>query len=570
MASNPGVVRVHGMDITPEEAECSGWVTALGKKKRKSGPGEPKTPGPEAQHKGEERGRRTAAPRSALKRIVDASRLPRLPREHFKIIVRPRGGLDVKKSNLIHLARALAMAAALAPEQSRDDTVCPNGIQNILVISTPHEANARAYARIQRIHTKEGPFDVAAYVAASDDTCKGVVRGVDPEISDADLKALIVNHRNPKALEVRRIKKTPAIVVLFEGHKVPNHVVCGTVMLPCALYRRQVDICYTCGHLGHRADVCPNGEDKRKCRGCGLVSPPEDHQCDPKCAICGGAHQTADRKCSQRFQVPYIVRRRRRRRRRARAAQVAAASRDASVASGRGRSRSRDRSGSRARSRSRGRPGSRARSRSRGRSRSSVRIQTGPTWVDKVTATPTGKKVTHGTLPEQTEDPRLAALRQENAQLKEEMRKLRADLELIRQAQNGQGSTSSTLAPKPALGQAKRKAPPPESTEAAMELTEETPVSASTPAATLAKGSLAETLDRLAETIRAQSGAIEQQSEIIRQQSEAIATLNRRMGIMEAKVVDVSRPKVVGKVKKAQQNSEALAKCTTLKGMLAN
>ncbi|KAH6944288.1 hypothetical protein HPB50_002576 [Hyalomma asiaticum] len=133
-----------------------------------------------------------------------------------------------------------------------------------------------------------------------------------------------------------------------------------------------------------------------------------------------------------------------------------------------------------------------------------------------------------------------------------------------------QGNTSSTLALKPVLGQAKRKAPPRESTEAAMKLMEETPMSTSTPAATLAKGSLAEILDRLAETIRAQSGAIEQQSEIIRQQSEAIATLNRRMGIMEAKVVDVSRPKVVGKVKKAQQNSKALAKCTTLKGMLAN
>ncbi|KAH6933547.1 hypothetical protein HPB50_016154 [Hyalomma asiaticum] len=110
----------------------------------------------------------------------------------------------------------------------------------------------------------------------------------------------------------------------------------------------------------------------------------------------------------------------------------------------------------------------------------------------------------------------------------------------------GQGNTSSTLAPKPVLGQAKRKAPPPESTEGAMELMEETPVSASTPAATLAKGSLAEILDRLAETIRAPSEAIDQQSEIIRQQSEAIATLNRRMGIMQAKVVDVSRLKVVG------------------------
>ncbi|KAH6947431.1 hypothetical protein HPB50_018918 [Hyalomma asiaticum] len=102
-----------------------------------------------------------------------------------------------------------------------------------------------------------------------------------------------------------------------------------------------------------------------------------------------------------------------------------------------------------------------------------------------------------------------------------------------------------------------------------MELMEETPVSASTPAATLTKGSLAEILDRLAQMIRTQSGAIQQQSEVIKQQSEATATLNRRMGIIEAKVVDVSRLKAVGKVKKGQPNSEALAKYTAPRGMLA-
>ncbi|XP_070385792.1 arginine and glutamate-rich protein 1-like [Dermacentor albipictus] len=308
-----------------------------------------------------------------------------------------------------------------------------------------------------------------------------------------------------------------------------------------------------------------------------MVSPPEDHQCDPKCAICGGAHPTADRRCSQRFQVPYIVRRRRQRRRRAQEAQVAAGSRDASVAGAvpsrglsatRGRSRSRQHADSRARSRSSGRPVSRARSRSRGRSRSSVRIQEGPTWVDKVTETTTGKRVTHGTLPEQMEDPRLAALKQENAQLKADMRRLRADLESIRKAQHGHGSTSPAPAQEPVLGQAKRKAPPPESSEVAVELMEEASVSASMSAETIAKGSLAELLDRLAEAIKTQSGAIEQQSETIRKQSEAIATLNRRMGIMEAKLVDVSRLKVAGKVKKAHQDSEASGKCTALKGML--
>ncbi|KAL1475757.1 hypothetical protein MTO96_037047 [Rhipicephalus appendiculatus] len=200
-------------------------------------------------------------------------------------------------------------------------------------------------------------------------------------------------------------------------------------MLPCALYRRQVDVCYTCGELGHRADVCPNGEEKGNAVVAAWFPPPEDHQCDPKCAICGGAHPTADRRCSRRFQVPYIVRQRRRRRQ----------------SRSRTRSRSRDHS----------------HSRSRERSHSSVRIQKRPTWADKVKGKTNGQKVTEATLPEQKEDPRIVALKQENAQLKEEMRKLRADLELIRKAQNGQGSTSPAPTLKPVLGQAKRKAPPP-------------------------------------------------------------------------------------------------------------
>lgn len=156
-------------------------------------------------------------------------------------------------------------------------------------------------------------------MAASDNTCKGVVRGVDAEFNDAQLHSMIVNQRNPTALEVRRIKTTTTVIVLFDGLRVPNFVMCGAGMLPCALYRRQVDVCYGCGELGHRADVCPTPSVK-KCRGCGAASPTEGHQCEARCGICGGPHLTADRKCEQRFQTPYVVRQRRRRRRRKKAA----------------------------------------------------------------------------------------------------------------------------------------------------------------------------------------------------------------------------------------------------------
>ncbi|KAL1468756.1 hypothetical protein MTO96_025187 [Rhipicephalus appendiculatus] len=314
-----------------------------------------------------------------------------MPRDHMRIIVRPRGGLDVKKVCTIRLAQAMAMAAALAPDEVGEDIVCPNAAQNILVVSTPMRKNACAYAAVQQIHLKEGKYDVAAYLAASNNTCKGVVRGVDADFSDAQLRTMIVNRRNPTALEVRRIKTTTTVVVLFEGMKVPNHVMCGSGMLPCTLYRRQVVVCYSCGNLGHRADACLN-PSKKKCRGCGLASPANDHQCTPECTICGGPHLTADRKCKQRFQLPYIVRQRRRRRRRPKKSQASQGdrSRDSSVASAPGRARSqspaarqRSLSRGRPRSRSNGRSRSRGPSRSKGRSQSRARNQEGLTWADR-------------------------------------------------------------------------------------------------------------------------------------------------------------------------------------------
>ncbi|KAL1416942.1 hypothetical protein MTO96_027336 [Rhipicephalus appendiculatus] len=87
-------------------------------------------------------------------------------------------------------------------------------------------------SRVERILLGGKAVEVAAYVAASEDTCKGVVRGINPDLSEADLTEMVVNRRNPEALGVRRIKRTPTIAVLFEGQKVPKHVYFEGVRYP--------------------------------------------------------------------------------------------------------------------------------------------------------------------------------------------------------------------------------------------------------------------------------------------------------------------------------------------------
>ncbi|KAL1468808.1 hypothetical protein MTO96_041242 [Rhipicephalus appendiculatus] len=261
---------LEGMDFGDEnsrqEDEASGWIVAHSRKKQRQDftPGD--SPGPSA-------GTRSAHPKGPIKKLIAASRLPGLPKDHYRVVVRPKGSLDVRKVSRIKVTQALVMAACLGPPQAEEDIVCANDIQNIFVISTPHARNAEAYAKVKQVRVGETLHEVSTYVTPPGDTCRGVVRGIDPELSDDRLGELFVHARNPKVLGVRRIKQTPTVIVLFDGMKVPNYVMCGTNMIRCTLYRRQIDACRTCGKLGHRSDVCPT-PTAITCPDCGASSPP--------------------------------------------------------------------------------------------------------------------------------------------------------------------------------------------------------------------------------------------------------------------------------------------------------
>ncbi|KAH9382799.1 hypothetical protein HPB48_023361 [Haemaphysalis longicornis] len=157
------VEMVEGEEIPREEANIAGWKPPLGGNKN-ARIGKPVSAG-NASHVGSNRRRYTAAPQGAMKRLATASRLPPLPRDHIRIIVKPRDGLDARKVSQVRLAQALAMAAALAPAETEGDIICPNVYQNILVIFTPATKNASAYAWIQQIRISEGSYKVAAYIA---------------------------------------------------------------------------------------------------------------------------------------------------------------------------------------------------------------------------------------------------------------------------------------------------------------------------------------------------------------------------------------------------------------------
>ncbi|KAG0433684.1 hypothetical protein HPB47_019721 [Ixodes persulcatus] len=231
-----------------------------------------------------------------------------LPKEETKIIVRLHGGLDLARTPVVNVISAIMKAANLSPAETVLDTQCPNVQQNIMVISTPDDLRAIRYANIKEIAIGTKKYEVGAFVAAPHGTVTGVVKSIPLEDSASTINENVLNLRNPLARASQCIGKSTTIIVAFEGPRVPHYVYYCGGLLRCTLYRKPFDVCRTCGKVGHRTDVCPTPESKT-CLGCGKEAS-QDHQCNPKCKLCGTPHLTGDEDCKNKFKTPYIICRR--------------------------------------------------------------------------------------------------------------------------------------------------------------------------------------------------------------------------------------------------------------------
>ncbi|KAL3224103.1 hypothetical protein MRX96_026687 [Rhipicephalus microplus] len=90
----PHGAMVEGEQISKEEAESNGWITAYRKRNAD------KTRFKHETHSARQTGAYVGpAKDSELRKVAAASRLPRLPTSHFRVVVRPGGGLDARTCN---------------------------------------------------------------------------------------------------------------------------------------------------------------------------------------------------------------------------------------------------------------------------------------------------------------------------------------------------------------------------------------------------------------------------------------------------------------------------------------
>ncbi|KAL1481435.1 hypothetical protein MTO96_034469 [Rhipicephalus appendiculatus] len=218
-------VQVMGEDISAEEiTEDAGWKTAGTRRSRTRHRAADSPNDIDASPNKLGIGRQGTKPKNVRGKVIKAGRMPKLPKEDIKIVVRPQGGLDIVKVGAPVVTAAIFAAASMTEEESAEDTVCPNSHQNIVVMSTPKRANADRYAKMRQIHIQGKLHEVNVYETAPDNTTKGVIRGIPIEDGPRALDENIVNTRNPLALAAKRIGNTSTVVIAFDGLKVPKFV----------------------------------------------------------------------------------------------------------------------------------------------------------------------------------------------------------------------------------------------------------------------------------------------------------------------------------------------------------
>ncbi|KAH6941689.1 hypothetical protein HPB50_022681 [Hyalomma asiaticum] len=141
---------------------------------------------------------------------------------------------------------------------TRDEQIiiCPNFMQNIVLVSTPENTTEERIRRIKEIWIEGKTHEVNAYISVPDHAAKGIIRNVPLKYTQAHLLEALVTDRNLSLIHAKRLESTSMIIVIFNGYKVPIWVYFKNTMIRVSPYRKQIDFCKECGRLGHRPDVC--------------------------------------------------------------------------------------------------------------------------------------------------------------------------------------------------------------------------------------------------------------------------------------------------------------------------
>ncbi|KAL1470438.1 hypothetical protein MTO96_040435 [Rhipicephalus appendiculatus] len=224
--------------------------------------------------------------------------MPRLPREHYKIVIRPRHPINLSNVGLATLLEAIQTTAKVDPARAdEEDQVRIHPIKNTLTVSTPDRSRADAYRLLEVLRSQR--YNMTTYVPAPDDSICGVVYKAYTDESDEYLQAeLMKKNSDIPIVNARRLGSSRHLVITFAGHRLPATIRFRCFSLEVHPFRERPEACFNCRKLGHRTDVCPlPGPGIPKCLRCGgeHLPPPLGEKADVHPTMCCLPRRTSHR-----------------------------------------------------------------------------------------------------------------------------------------------------------------------------------------------------------------------------------------------------------------------------------
>ncbi|KAL1451242.1 hypothetical protein MTO96_006300 [Rhipicephalus appendiculatus] len=200
--------------------------------------------------------------------------LPQLPRGDFKVVVRPRGGLDVTKQT----PRTLITAISSGTEVSLQEALAQDQLRlhptNTFTLSTPVEDRARAYAQFTSIPLGGSRIDVTAYLAPPDDAVRCINHmAYNGETHREILEGLVPYNPDLPIIDARPFGKKRSLLITLATGPLPKAFRFWAGIPTCFPHRPKVEACYNCRRIGHRQD----------------------------CIVCGDGHHTGNVECKYRY-----------------------------------------------------------------------------------------------------------------------------------------------------------------------------------------------------------------------------------------------------------------------------